>query len=301
VDELISAICNAGNRAKEERKKEGKRLSAQQGSVGPDGGFIPASVSLGRVIVVYSPKGGVGCTTVATNLAVTLHNEETPTVLIDGDLQFGDVAVMLNERSQNSIVDLAPRVDELDTEVVEDVLVEHNLSGIKVLTAPSRPEDAESVTGTSFGKVLEYFRRMYSYIVVDTSSTLTDVVLRAIDASDIVVLLATQDIPAINNARLFLDLIDVLEISRERVIFGLNRYDKRVAITPEAIGDNLKHKIQIILPFDDKIVVPSVNRGVPFVINSKSKPISRAVLELAEKVREKIIEIEASREPELGN
>jgi pilus assembly protein CpaE len=300
VDELISAIRMAGSMAKIEQAKENKRFPGQAGRIGSAGSFIPQAMALGKIIVVYSPKGGVGCTTVATNLAVTLHNEETPTVLVDGNLQFGDVAVMLNERGQNSVADLSPRADELDPEIVEDVLITHRVSGIKVLTAPNRPEQAESINGSSFGKILRYFRRMYSYIVVDTSSTLTDVILSAIDISDIVILLASQDIPSINNARLFLDLIDVLEIGRERVLFTINRYDKRIAITPEAIGENLKHEISTILPLDERVVVPSVNRGVPFVINSKSKPISRSIFELAEKVREKISEIEANREPELG-
>jgi len=300
VDELISAIRMAGIMAKDEQEKENKRFPGQTGGIGMTGSFINQAMALGKIIVVYSPKGGVGCTTVATNLAVTLHNEETPTVLVDGNLQFGDVAVMLNERGQNSVVDLSPRADELDPEIVEDVLITHNLSGIKVLTAPNRPEQAESINGKSFGKILSYFRRMYSYIVVDTSSTLTDVILDSVDISDIVILLASQDIPSINNARLFLDLVDVLEIERERVLFTINRYDKRIPITPDAIGENLKHKVSTILPLDEKTVVPSVNRGVPFVINSKSKPISRAIFELAECVRKKIAEIEANREPELG-
>jgi pilus assembly protein CpaE len=298
VDELISAIRMAGNMAKDERKKENARFPTQTGGVGSGGSFLPQLMTMGKIVLVYSPKGGVGCTTIATNLAVTLHNDETPAVLVDGDLQFGDVAVMLNERGKNSVSDLSPRVDELDPEVVEDVLLTHAVSGIKILTAPSRPEQAESVTGDAFSKILKYFQRMYSYIVVDTSSTLTDVILAAIDIADLVVLIASQDIPSINNARLFLDLIDVLDIHRDRVLFILNRYDKRIAITPEAIGENLKHDVSTVLPLDEKVVVPSVNRGVPFVISSKSKPISRSILELAEDVRQRISELETNLEPE---
>jgi pilus assembly protein CpaE len=298
VDELINAIRLAGRMAKEERKKETKRLPLQGSFVGPGGSFLPQALSLGRVIIIYSPKGGVGCTTIATNLAVTLHNEETPVVLIDANLQFGNVAVMLNERSQNSVVDLAPRADELDQEVIEDVLVTHKLSGIRVLTAPTKPEQAENVSGSSFVKVVDFLRRMYSYIVIDTSSMLTDVVLSSIEKSDLIVLVASQDIPCISNIRLFLDLVEVLEYERAKIIFTLNRYDKRIAITPEAIGDNLKIDVASILPLDEKVVVPSVNRGVPFVISDKSKPISRAVMTLAEKVRQKLSEIEPVEEME---
>jgi pilus assembly protein CpaE len=300
VDELISAIRMAGDMAKDERKKESQRFPTSAGGFLPGSGFMPQGIMMGRIIVVYSPKGGVGCTTIATNLAITLHNEETPAVLIDANLQFGDVAVMLNERGQNSVADLSPRADELDSDVVDDVLVTHKLSGIKVLPAPNRPEYAENVSGESFVKILNYLRRLYSYIVIDTSSTLNDVILNTMDICDLIVLVATQDIPSINNARLFLDLIDVLEIDRDQILLTLNRYDKRVAITPEAIGENLKHEVMTVLPLDDRVVVPSVNRGVPFVLNNKAKPISRAILELAEDVRQKISVIEANREPELG-
>ena len=147
-------------------------------------------------------------------------------------------------------------------------------------------------------KILKYLRRLYSYVIVDTSSSLTDAVLTAIDVCDIVVLIATQDIPSINNARLFLDLVDVLEINRSQIIFVMNRYDKRIGISPEAIGDNLKQKISTILPADEKIVVPSVNRGVPFVLNNKSKPISRAIFDLAEEVRQRISKINIEHESE---
>jgi pilus assembly protein CpaE len=298
VDELISAIRVAGKMAIEERKKESKRFPVQGSVSGPGGGYFPQAVSMGKVIIVYSPKGGVGSTTIATNLAVTLHNEETPVVLIDANLQFGDVAVLLNERGQNSIVDLAPRVDEIDQEVIEDVLINHKLSGISVLTAPTRPEQAESVSGSSFVNIVEFLRRMYSYIVIDTSSMLTDVILSSIETSDIIVLIASQDIPCISNIRSFLDLMEVLEYDRERIVFALNRYDKRIAITPEAIGENLKMEVDSILPLDEKVVVPSVNRGVPFVLSDKSKPISRAVMTLAENVRQRISETEPEEEPE---
>jgi len=300
VDELISAIRMAGEMSRDERRKESRRFPNQTGSLTPGGSFIPQAIMMGKIIVIYSPKGGVGCTTVAANLAITLHNEETPTILVDANLQFGDVAVMLNERGQNSVTDLSPRADELDLDVLDDVLITHKMSGIKVLTAPNRPEHAENVSGESFVKILEYLRRLFSYIVIDTSSSLNDVTLSTFDICDLIVLLATQDIPAINNARLFLDLVDILEIDRQQIILSLNRYDKRIAISPEAIGENLRHSVAAVLPLDDRVVVPSVNRGVPFVLNNKAKPISRAIYQLAEQVRQSISIIDSNREPELG-
>jgi pilus assembly protein CpaE len=289
VDELISAIRRAGKMAHDEREKSSAKYQSQTTTPGLAGARSGAA-PMGDVIIIYSPKGGVGCTTVAINLGVALQNSETPVVIVDGNLQFGDVAVMLNERSRNSIMDLAPRADELDPEVVENVLVTHSDSGVKILTAPSRPEYAENVTGDQFSKVIKYLRQMYSYVVVDTSSSLTDVVLSAMDASNLVILIVTQDIPAINNSRLFLDLADVIGIDRKNIIFVMNRYDKRIAITPEKVGENLHQEIVTVLPNDERSVVPSVNRGVPFILSSKgrSSPISKSIFELAEIVRQRI-------------
>jgi pilus assembly protein CpaE len=289
VDELISAIRRAGKMAHDEREKSSVKYQSQASGPGM-AGSRSAGAPMGDVIIIYSPKGGTGCTTVAVNLAVALHNPETPVVVVDGNLQFGDVAVMLNERSRNSIMDLAPRADELDPDVVENVLVTHSESGVKILTAPSRPEYAENVTGDQFSKVVKYLRQMFSYVIVDTSSSLTDVVLSAMDASNLVILLVTQDIPAINNSRLFLDLADVIGINRNNIIFVMNRYDKRIAITPEKVGENLRQPVVAVLPSDERSVVPSVNRGVPFVLGSKgrSNPMSKSIFELAEIVRQRI-------------
>ncbi len=286
VDDLISAIRRAGKMAQEEKAK----------SPGRDGGSGPLAsgstlTTAGKIIVVYSPKGGTGSTTVAVNLAVTLHNVETPAILVDGNLQYGDVAVFLNEQGKNSVADLAPRADELDPEVVEEVLLTHSNSGVHLLPAPSRPEYAEHVTGEQFAKVLNYLRRMYSYIVVDTSSILTDPVLAAIDTADLVILITSQDIPAIKNARLFLDLAEVLKITRKRILFVINRFDKRISITPDKIGESFKLPVSVVIPMEDRVVIPSINRGRPFMLDDKSRPICRSFLSLAENARQRLSEL----------
>ena len=149
------------------------------------------------MIVVYSPKGGTGRTTIATNLAIALHGDESKVALVDGNLRFGDVAVFLNEQGKNTVLDLAPRVDELDPDVVREVMVTHRASGVDILAAPPRPEMADKVTGEQFSKLLTYLRRIYTYTIVDTASDLTETVQAALDVGDLVVLITTQDIPAI--------------------------------------------------------------------------------------------------------
>lgn len=291
-DELTSAIRRAGEMAFQERAK-----SAHIPAASAPGLQMPVpqmTISQGKVITVYSPKGGTGRTTVAVNLAIALHNEETRTVIVDGNLQFGDVAVFLNEQGKNSIVDIAPRVDELDPDIVDGIMVRHAASGVHVLAAPVRPEQAESVTGEQFSKLLNYLRQMYAYIIVDTPSLLNDVTLAAIDTSEIIVLLTTQDIPTIKNVRLFLDVLNSLGIQRDRILFAMNRYDKRIAITPEKIGENLKQPIVAVIPLDERTVIPAVNRGVPFMVDNKTQPVSRSILALAESLRSQLAAMEAN-------
>ncbi|HWQ84363.1 MAG TPA: response regulator [Anaerolineales bacterium] len=287
IDELTGAIHRAGKMAHDERMKVSMRLP----SGGEAGTTLSPLASQGKIITVYSPKGGAGVTTLAVNLAMTLRNEDTFVTIVDGDLQFGDVAVFLNEQSKTSVVDLGARADELDPEFVDEVMITHAASGVKILAAPDRPEEAESINGEQFAKVLKYLRQMYAYIVIDTDSALNDITLAALDTSDLVILVTTQEIPAIKNCRLFLDLAIAMKLDRRRILFVMNRFDKRIGITPEKVGESFKTPISAILPFDERVVIPSVNRGVPFMLGDRSKPISKGFLSLAEAIRQRLVEL----------
>lgn len=287
LDELTAAMRRAGKMAHQERAKN----AVMPGMAGSGIALQAASGIFGKVIVVYGPKGGTGTTTIAVNLAITLQSEETRVALVDGNLQFGDVAVFMNEQVRNSILDLAPRAEELDPEVVNNVMLTHSASGVRLLAAPNRPEYAENVSGEQYGKVVKFLRTMFSYIIIDASSALTDIVLAAMDACDLVILITTQEIPAIKNARLFLDLADVLGIKRKQILFVMNRFDKRIGITPEKVGESFKQEIAAVIPFEDRVVVPSVNRGVPFMLGDRTRPIARSMLMLTEAVRHRLVEI----------
>jgi pilus assembly protein CpaE len=293
-DELISAIRRAGLMAQGERSKSVQIQSIP--AIGNIGSVASFGSPKGKIVVVYSPKGGAGCTTLAVNLALTLHNEDTPVALVDGNLQFGDVAVFVNEQGKNTIIDLAPRAEELDPEIVEEVMIKHPGSGLHILAAPSRPEYAEKVSSGQFTKVLEYLRQLYAYVVVDTSTYLTDITLSAIDISDLIVLVTTQDIPAIKNCRLFLDLLQTMGIDRERILFVMNRFDKRINITPERVAENLKQEVASVIPLDEQVVTKAVNRGVPFVLDNKNQPATRGIFSLAEGVRARVAALESSGE-----
>jgi pilus assembly protein CpaE len=294
-DELISAIRRAGEMARSERSKsvQARMPSSAMSGAGQVAGPGMVGFTQGKIVTIYSPKGGTGCTTIAVNLAIALHNEDMRVVLVDANLQFGDVAVFVNEQGKNTIIDIAPRVGELDPDIVQSIMIKHEPSGIHILAAPQRPEMAEKVSGSQFSAVLEYLKQLYSYVVVDTASILTDITLSAIDASDAIVLVTTQEIPAIKNARLFLDLSQTMGVMRERIIFTMNRFDKRIAITPERVGENLKQEVKVVIPLDERVVIPAVNRGIPFMLDNKSQPVAKGILSLAEAVRAQLAALES--------
>lgn len=289
TDELIRAVRKAGIVAIAEREKV-QALAAPAYAESTGGKGQASGGENGTVIVVYSPKGGTGTTMLATNLVVALQSEDSQAVIVDGNLQFGNVAIFFNERGSNHIGDLAPRVDELDPEMLDEVLVTHEASGVKILPAPPSPEEAETITGDQFRSLLQYLRRFYPYIVVDTTSALTDVTVAALDSADQVVLISTQDIPSIANTKLFLDLSKILDISSDHLLFVMNRYDRRINITPERVAESFRRTIDAVIPLDSRTVIPAVNRGVPFMVDSKIilQPIGRAVRSLADMIVEKI-------------
>ena len=294
-DELVAAIRRAGKMAREERSKNAQAYVSAP--TGPNFNVTYGVTTQGKVIMFYSPKGGTGCTTLAVNVAVALCNEETRVVIVDASLQFGDVALFLNEQGKNTILDLTPRADELDPGIVDDVMIKHAVSGVHILASPSRPEHAEKVNPDQFTKLIRYLRQLYAYIIVDTSSFLNDVTLSVLDVAEAVVLVTAQDIPSIKNDRLFLDLLLTLSIPVEKVVLVMNKYDKRIAILPEKIGENLKQPVMAVIPLDEKTVIPSVNRGVPFMLDNKTQPAARGVYTLVEALRARLVKQE-SVEPE---
>jgi pilus assembly protein CpaE len=292
-DELVSAIRHSGEMSQVERVKgaQARAVASVVGGAVNLSGLGP--LSEGKIVTVYSPKGGTGCTTVAVNLALALHNEDTRVILVDANLQFGDVAVFVNEQGKNTILELAPRVDELDADIVEEILIKHQASGVHILPAPQKPEFAEKVNADQYAKVLRYLKRMFAYVVIDTAQTLSDITLTAIDASDVIVLLSTQEIPSIKNSRLFLDLVHTMGVDKQRIVFAMNRFDKRIGITAERVGENLKQEVSVIIPLDEKVVITSVNKGVPFMLDNKAQPVAKAIFSLAEAVRARLTTLES--------
>jgi pilus assembly protein CpaE len=284
TEELITSVRQNGQAAivKEQRAKERVVLPGRGGTTGP------LVASQGKLIAVYSAKGGVGCTTLATNLAIGLHSEHTPAVLVDGHLQFGDVSVFLNMQVKLSMVDLASRVDDLDREFVDEILMSHT-SGLKVLPAPPRPEMADEIHADQVRPVLRWLKGVFGYVVVDTSSTMDDTTLAILEEADLILAVATPEIPAIKDARLFLDLVGILGMPREKVFFVLNKMDKRSGIASSAVAENLKKPIDAEIPYVDQVVTTSINKGVPLLLGDKTKMPAKNLLDLVATVKERLL------------
>jgi pilus assembly protein CpaE len=253
-------------------------------------------------MVVYSAKGGVGCSMLATNIAVGLDTADTPTVLVDAALQFGDVAVSLNLQAKNSFIDLASRAEELDAEFVDEVLLRHS-TGLRVLAAPPRPEVADEVTARQVRNVIQFLKQNFAYVVVDTSSNMDDITLAVLDVADLLITIATPEIPSIKDTRLLFDLLGVLEFPKERIFFVLNKTDKRSGISSDAVSENLKCTVDAEIPLDERAITTSINRGSPLLLSDKGQPAAKSIFSILRSIKERVLidvlddeeEIEAER------
>jgi pilus assembly protein CpaE len=289
IDDLLGAVQRAGALARE------AQLHAPPvplPSADSSARIILKDYGLGKIITLYSPKGGAGCTLLAANLAVALNSDESQVAIVDGNLQFGDIPVLFNEKSKNSIADLAPRATELDPDIVDEVMITHKKTGIKILASP-KPEYADGISGEQFATTLKYLRKLFAYVIVDTSRQLSDVTISALEMSDLVVLLTTQDLPSIASSRKFLDLLPLLKFDSQRLVVAMNQFNRKINIDPQKVGNSFHKEIAGVIPNDARVVIPSINRGVPFMLQSevRSKPIALSVLNLAEVLRERLLEL----------
>ena len=234
----------------------------------------------GRVITVFSAKGGCGKTTVATNLAATLAAGGAAAVcLVDLDLAFGDVAIMLQLVPARTIADTAAMVGTMDEQGVRSLITPHS-PGLDTLLAPTGPGEAERIDVKVVAELVRVLRRMYDFVVIDTPPAFTEHVLAAFDASDCYVLLATLDIPALKNLRLTLDMLDLLGYPQASWLVVLNRSDSKVGLGLDEVERTLRVPIAAQMP-SSRDVPASINRGVPLVVDEPGHAVSQAIRELA--------------------
>ena len=239
----------------------------------------PRSVP-GELIVLYGGKGGVGKSVIATNLACGLAKEVGARVaLIDLDLQFGDLGVLLNLPQSQSIIDVVENFEQADVQYITDVMAE-GPAGVRVLTTAPSPELADLVTPEHVQRILSTLRTAYDFVVVDTSSHLGDITLAALDMASRILLVTALSIPAVKNAKLALRLFETLNIPPQQITLVLNRCEAHTEFNKESIESHLKFPIAVQLPHDPRTVVNSINRGTPFVVSNPEAEASQRIRQM---------------------
>jgi pilus assembly protein CpaE len=248
----------------------------------------------GHIIVVYSPQGGTGCTTLSTNLATGLMKKNIKVLLVDANLQFGDVGVFLKMQSQSTLHDLVGKIDDLDTDFFDSIVTTHE-SGLKVLLGPPKLELALEVeqTPNAISRILDKVANTYDFVVVDCGSYLNEAQLSLFDMATKVVLMATPTLASIKNARFMLDLFDRLNYVPSKTMLVLNQVEDerqqrqgRVTIPTETIEKHLKRQVEAKIPYDQRTILSAVNKGVPVITyqRDRSKSPIKELVEFSEQV-----------------
>jgi len=282
-DELTASIRQVSSREREKQSRIGVPT--------PVGGPTPSTSgtgggSEGQIVAIFSPKGGVGRTTVAVNLAVAAATElGRKVVVMDGSFQFGDVGVLLNLNPKSkSIADLIPEIEaggEVDSTGL--FVVDHS-SGIRALLAPPSPEMAEMITPAGVKRVLEALRRDHEVVIVDCTSYFNDTTLAILDAADVILTMLSLEITSIKNIRLFLEVTEQLGYEAGKVRLVLNRADSTLGIRVSDVEHSIGRKVDETIVSDGRSVVYALNRGVPFVQSNREAQVSQDILRLARSV-----------------
>jgi pilus assembly protein CpaE len=285
-DELTASIRQVYTR---EQEKASRRATAPV--MAASGGGAPAESGAGggdhdgQIVAIFSPKGGVGRTTIAVNMAIAAATElGQSVVLVDGSFQFGDVGVLLNLNPKNkSIADLVPELEAGEPESLDTFVINHS-AGVRVLLAPPSPEMAELITPTAVKRVLEALRRQHDLVLVDCTSWFNETTLAILDAADTVLTILSLEITSIKNMRLFLEVADQLGYEQGKVRLVLNRADSSLGIRVTDVENSIGRKVDHTIVSDGRSVVYALNRGVPFFLSNREAEVSQDILRLASAV-----------------
>jgi pilus assembly protein CpaE len=244
----------------------------------PGGGRPP-----GRVVTVFSSKGGCGKTFLSTNLAVALSRGGAEVALVDLDLHFGDVAIMLHLFPSHTIYDAA-QSPALDALTLKSFLTHHD-AGIWTLVAPTEPTVADTINPGAIANILKLLRSAFDYVVIDTPPAFSEPVLGAFDESDWLVMLATLDVPSIKNLKLTLQTMELLHFPKNRMRVVINRSDSKVGLRLPDVEKLLSAPVDATIP-SSRSVPLSVNKGSPIMLEEPKGPVAESIRRIAALVAE---------------
>ena len=277
ADEFSTSI----KRVHERELVRREQIQATRDASAPPVGGAASESTEHQVVAVFSPKGGVGRTTLATNLALAIRRQtEQRVALVDANLQFGDVGVLLNLNPKNRSMLDAIGGGEPDRDILESVMIDHS-TGIRVLLAPPSPEGADLVTPAYLRKMVDMLRENHEWVIIDLPSGLNDHSLGLLDAADQIMVVAALEITTIKNLRLFLEVADQLDYERSKIRLVINRSDAAQGIRIGDVEASIRRPIDGSVVSDGRLAVLAVNRGVPFVISHPESPLSRDIFTLA--------------------
>lgn len=244
----------------------------------------PEPVERAVTVAVFSPKGGVGCSMVAANLAIALSgSREADVLLIDGDLFFGDLDALLDLHPTHHLIDVLDLYDSEEPETSERMFAEHS-SGIRLLAGTGRPELAELVKPEALAALIGMLQQAHDYLVIDAGCRLDDVTKQVLGRADRVVMVVTQEVTAIKSANLYLRTPEPRGYPPEKILVVLNKYDRVWGIDPAALGAAIGRPVDLVLPADESAACAAANRGRPVLISAQRSGLVRPLLDLEKMV-----------------
>ncbi len=265
-------------KVREFQAREGRGHIAEDASLEASGEF--------RTYAIFSPRGGVGSSILATNLALALNQNSAGNVLlIDGKQYFGHLDIMLNLQARNSIGDLIPFAQRLDSELISDIVTIHS-SGLHVLPSPTSFEDSQALRPDSIYSIIQSLQSMYSFIIIDAGSALNENAVTLMDSAFRVLLPVTPELASLHNARAFLEIGQSLNFPDDKVLMVLNRADMKDGVKAKQIEEALPLKLFAKIPEDNRAALRSLNQGVPLFSKNPKSPMMKSVNEMSNKMIE---------------
>jgi pilus assembly protein CpaE len=286
LEELITAVRHVSRLAQQVQRPV---AAPATNGTGPR----PSETGSSKVFAVVSNKGGVGRSVLATNLAIAIRQLTNKHVaLVDASLSFGDVGVMMNVAKSKTFSDIAVQPSLLDKDLLDDVLVTHS-SGVRLLLAPSTPQESETVTPDHLRSAVSVLSKSFDYVVIDTRPGFDDTMLTLMDQSDKLLLVLTMEMTSIKDTRQFLEISELLGYPDEKIMLVLNRFNNYSGIPVTDISENLKRDLEFKIPEDHQSVLRSINEGSPLVGSQPEHRVSAEINRLsAQLVQEDLVDQE---------